>query len=132
MIVDASIAFKWIFVEQGSEAATALIGREDLRAPSFLLAEIGNAMWKKALRGELGDRGAYSAQISLIGSLIDLVDEAPDIPRALEMAVTLDHPIYDCIYLAVAERFDEPFVTGDSKFAVKARSSPFAERIRTT
>lgn len=131
MIVDANIAFKWIFIEEGSEAATALIGREDLRAPSFLLAEIGNAMWKKANRGELGERATYSAQIALIGSLIDLIDEAPDIPRALEMAIMLDHPIYDCIYLAVAERLDEAFVTSDDRFAAKVRNSPLAERVTT-
>ena len=126
MIIDASIAFRWIFIEEGSEAATALIGRDDLRAPSFLLAEIGNAMWKKARRGELGDRDAYAAQIALVGSLIDLVDEAPDIPRALELAIALDHAVYDCIYLAVAERFAEPLMTGDARFEAKVRNSSFA------
>ena len=130
MIIDASIAFRWIFVEEGSDAATALIGRDDLRAPSFLLAEIGNAMWKKSRLGELGDRDAYSAQVALVGSLIELVDEALDIPRALEIAIKLNHAIYDCIYLALAERLDETLMTGDAKFAAKVRTSAFAPLLK--
>jgi predicted nucleic acid-binding protein len=35
--------------------------------------------------------------------------------RALELAVDLRHPIYDCLYLALAERERAPIVSADAK-----------------
>ena len=37
-------------------------------------------------------------------------------PRALAIAAASDHPIYDCIYLAVAEDRQLPLVTADGRF----------------
>lgn len=126
MIVDASVAFKWIFPEEGSDAAIALVGRDDLRAPALLLVEIGNAIWKKFARGELRDREAYATQLGLVASLVTFADDADLAPRALEIATLLDHPIYDCLYLALAEREGEPVVTADARFARNVAGSDFA------
>ena len=131
MIVDASVAFKWIFVEEGSEAAMALLGRDDLRAPVLMLAEIGNALWKKARRGELGDRPAYAAQLALVKSLVVIMDESALLPRALDIALTLDHPIYDCIYLALAEQMDDRLVSADRRFLEKVAQARLAIRTET-
>jgi predicted nucleic acid-binding protein len=127
VIVDASVAFKWIFVEEGSEAALALVGREDLRAPSLLLAEVGNGLWKKAHKGELTDQAAFPAQVALVASLVTFVDYQEATARALQMAVELDHPIYDCIYLALAEATDDILVSADARFIGKVVRSPYAE-----
>ena len=35
--------------------------------------------------------------------------------HALEFAIELDHPIYDCFYLALAERERCPLVTADAR-----------------
>lgn len=130
MIIDASVAFKWIFIEDGSETAAGLLGREDLRAPNLLLTEVGNGLWKKGMRGELGDQAAYSAQLGLIASLVDFVPEGPVIPRALEMALALGHAIYDCVYLALAEREGDRLITADEKFAAKVLGSQFSQSLR--
>ena len=45
MIIDASVAFKLIVEEPGSEEAIGWIGRTDLVAPSLVHAEVGNALW---------------------------------------------------------------------------------------
>lgn len=126
MIVDASVAFKWIFVEDGGDAAAALFGRNDLRAPALLLAEIGNALWKKSVRGELGDQATYSAQLSLVGSLVTTIAETEFVARALQIAVDLNHPIYDCIYLAMAERENDHLCTADVRFARKIADTIYA------
>jgi predicted nucleic acid-binding protein len=34
-------------------------------------------------------------------------------PRALELALNLDHPVYDCFYLALAEAETAQMVTAD-------------------
>ena len=131
MIVDASVAFKWIFIEEGSDRAAAFLGRDDVRAPTLLLAEVGNALWKKGLRGELGDRGAYAAQLGIVASLVTIVDDADVMPRALDMALALEHPIYDCIYLAVAERDDDRLVSADTRFLGKVQRSEWERLVET-
>lgn len=129
MIVDASVAFKWVFLEEDSEAAAALVGRHDLRVPGFMLAEIGNALWKKMRRGEIDDRSAPAVQLALVASLVTTIDEGDVVPRALEMAIGLDHAIYDCIYLALAERDADRLVSADLKFVDKVEKSEWAPLI---
>ena len=127
MIVDASVAFKWIFVEEGSEAAKALLDRDDLRAPNLLLVELGNALWKKGMRGELGDQAAYAAQLAIVSSFVSTVSEAELVPRAVQMALSLEHAIYDCIYLALAERAGDILVTADQRFWSKVSASAYKD-----
>lgn len=35
----------------------------------------------------------------------------------------LEHPAYDCLYLALAERAERPFVTADKRFERTVRAS---------
>ena len=130
MIVDASVAFKWMFVEEGSEAAQALLGRDDLRAPNLLLVELGNALWKKSMRGELSERDAYAAQLSIVSSFVMIQSEADLIRRAIEMAIALEHAIYDCVYLALAEHMADTLVTADGKFWNKVAASAYKDHVQ--
>jgi predicted nucleic acid-binding protein len=42
-----------------------------------------------------------------------LVPVAELLPRAIDLAFDLQHPIYDCIYLALAEREKAALITAD-------------------
>ena len=46
-------------------------------------------------------------------SMISLADSA------LELAVSLEHPIYDCLFIALAVRERCPFITSDEKLLRK-------------
>ena len=50
---------------------------------------------------------------------------------ALELGFRLRHPLYDCFYLALAQRLDTHLLTADKKFAAKAAASPWAHLVRT-
>ena len=52
LIVDASIAAKWFFEEEGSARALQLREEPDLTAPDFILLEVHHAMWKRMARLE--------------------------------------------------------------------------------
>jgi predicted nucleic acid-binding protein len=43
------------------------------------------------------------------------------VERALEIAVAIDQPVYDCLYIATAERFEAPLVTDDRKLLAAIR-----------
>jgi predicted nucleic acid-binding protein len=41
--------------------------------------------------------------------------------RALELAIELQHPIYDCFYLALAERERAPLISADKRLLAMAK-----------
>ena len=56
-MVDASVAVKWLFVEEDSADARGLLDDEELHAPHLLVSEVANAVWRK-VRLDQVDRGA--------------------------------------------------------------------------
>ena len=113
-VVDASIAVKWVIPEVLSAQADRVRGGdEDVLAPDLLLVEVANALWKKTAAKEISAREADEA-LDLVGaSGIDLRPSRSLLPRAMEVARRLHHPVYDCVYLALAERERAGFVTAD-------------------
>ncbi len=89
-----------------------------------------NALWKKALRGEIRDHDDLSVQLANLADLVRTIDEHAFIPRAMDLAIALRHPIYDCIYLAIAEQNDDVLVTADARFLAAVRSTDHAGRVR--
>jgi predicted nucleic acid-binding protein len=50
VIVDASVALKWVLEEDGSDHASALLAEQPLAAPDLLVVECANVLWAKARR----------------------------------------------------------------------------------
>ena len=128
MVIDASVVFKWLVEEPDSPAAIALIGQEDLVAPTLLHSEVGNALWVRIARSELDIDGAEE-QLQSLGDLLTTIDETPLIPRALTLAATIDHPVYDCIYLALAEQRADRLITADMRLLRKVRATPYGHLV---
>lgn len=131
-VVDASVALKWVLDEAGSGAAAELLDGRSLFAPPLLATEAANALWVVARRGQI--TGAEAADA------LDLILRAPFQPlpsslvlplRALELARLLDHPVYDCTYLALAIALELPMITADRRFAAaagrSAEAAPFVQ-----
>ena len=51
LVIDASVAVKWVIEEEDTTQALALRGRA-LAAPDLLIAECANILWKKVRRNE--------------------------------------------------------------------------------
>jgi predicted nucleic acid-binding protein len=118
LVIDASVAIKWVIEEEGTEEALALRSRP-LAAPDLLTAECANILWKKARRAELSEREAVLAAGLLARADIELMPMRPYLETAVRIALTLDHPAYDCIYLALAEVEGIRFVTADMSLVRK-------------
>lgn len=129
--VDASVAVKWILKEEEHAGAMALLNDEvTLHAPTLLLAELGNVIWRRARAGRFTaatGRTAFAdarAAIDRFHTLDGLAD------AGLRISLDLDHPIYDCVYLACAEREDTALVTADKRLATAVAGSRFSGRIQ--
>ena len=85
MVIDASVAVKWVVPEVGSEAAIVLLGRE-LWAPSLWLAEAANALLKKSRRGEITEDEARLRAQDLADAPIEPIELPILLPSALRMA----------------------------------------------
>ena len=115
-VVDASIAIKWVIPEVLSERADRVrTGDDDVLAPDLLFVEVAHALWRKTAAREITAREADDA-FALIGeSGLAVHPTAPLLPRAMAVARRLDHPVYDCVYLALAERERATLVTADHR-----------------
>ena len=99
LIVDASVAIKWIYQEEFSPQAVFVLERYALVAPSLLLAECANILWKNVKRAELTDEEAILSVSALNGSGVELVDMQELAVGATRLATKIDHPAYDCFYI---------------------------------
>jgi predicted nucleic acid-binding protein len=117
LVVDACVAAQWVLPEAHSDRAKALLlGGESIIAPDLVYAEIGNAIWKRAVQGELSPAIAADALATATALFTALVPMAELAARAIDIAIKLKHPIYDCFYIALAEREDAALITTDKRF----------------
>jgi len=119
LIIDASVAVKWIVPEEGTIEALRLLEHLPLSAPDLLVAECANILWKKATRGEISPDEAGIAARLLQSSAVETIPSRPLLTKATLMAIELEHPAYDCLYLALAAERQWPFVTADQRLLDK-------------
>jgi predicted nucleic acid-binding protein len=130
-VVDASVAFKWVVREEGSEAARALVAAgEPLVAPELVLVEVANAAWKGVRRGLVAPEQLAAATERLPDWLDQIHPVRPLLPRAVAIARELGHPVYDCVYLALAERAAAVLVTADQRLLARVAGTPWASPVR--
>ena len=117
LVVDASVASKWFFREVGSDAATKLLASgETLIAPQLIVAEVGNVALKRYISGEISLEQAEAAASATVDLIDELASLAALVTATFAIARDLRHPIYDCFYLALAEKTGARVVTADTRF----------------
>ena len=130
LVVDASIAVKFLVREPGNDQARRLLAIPDpLIAPDWLLAEAANTFWKKVKRSELLVAHAERHLRDLpkfFETLYPAIDLAAD---AFRWSIRLRHSFYDCIYLALAEREGCKLVTAAEKFAAALSRAELSDRL---
>jgi predicted nucleic acid-binding protein len=125
IVIDASVALKWVLDEPGNDAADALLD-EELIAPALWLLEAASALWRRARRGEITNEEAKERLTELYNAPVASTPIEDDIQAALALAQALGHPVYDCLYLALAIRENTHVVTADGRFhAVADQSQTF-------
>ncbi len=131
LIVDASVAVKWVLLEPQRDRALALIGAETLAAPDVLRAEFVQVMARETRRGAFTPEDARLGLGLFDRVLIRLEPSTPLLDEAFAIALTLRASVYDSLYLALALREGAQVVTADQRFAEAALANPsYAGSIR--
>ncbi|OYX12161.1 MAG: hypothetical protein B7Z15_10425 [Rhizobiales bacterium 32-66-8] len=130
LIVDASVAVKWFVPEDESNEAERLFEKTvRLFAPTIILGEVANALWKVVRRGDMPREAGLEAVGELPGYFNLLFDTDTVLSAAFDMACDLDHPIYDCLYVESARRFDMPLLTADVRLIRKLAGTPYGGHV---
>ncbi len=122
VVVDASVAFKWLVEEENSDKATALVRLSDddgvqLAAPTIMPFEVANALHRRVVRGDLSLETAVELIQRLISIGVKLHQPLSIHQRALQLANQFSQgAVYDAHYLALAETLDCEMWTADRKF----------------
>jgi predicted nucleic acid-binding protein len=130
-VLDASVAAKVFFFEEGSEAARACVSSGDfVCAPDLLFIELASVAAKRVRQGISSDDRALGALRS-VGSIVDLVAPSRDhSERAYALARDHGFSVYDSVYLALAEERAIPVVTADERLLRRAESAGMGARVR--
>jgi len=123
VVVDASVAVKWLFTEEHSAKADALFRVQTsgskprgLVAPLLIRSEITNAIHKRVRRGEIELGPADHLLTRFLTFPVELVSLDAIFSSALALAAQYDlGATYDAQYLALALAIDAEFWTADVK-----------------
>lgn len=129
LVIDASVAVKWFLTEDRSDQARALASEIGLAAPATILLEIFNALSIAVRKERAVPETLDVAEHRLAGIGWELMPIEPYFQRAARLARMLPHPIFDCIYLAVADERDATLVTADERLFAMARRARIKARL---
>jgi len=119
-VIDTSVAIKTVIAESDSAKAIQLRddynnGFHDLIAPDLYPTEICNVLMMAERTGKIRPGEAAVFLSDFILDLPALCDAVSLLPRALEISQRFRQSVYDCLYVALAEREGCELVTADDK-----------------
>jgi len=127
LVVDASVALKWVLEEPDSHLAQALAeSEEELLVPDFWLNEATSVCWLQVRKGKWSADEAREA-------LALLRDQVPPTPSgdlalhdvALDIGLAINHSTYDTLYVAFAVAMGaQGVVAADGPFVAAMRRHP--------
>jgi predicted nucleic acid-binding protein len=107
-VVDASVAFGWFVEVPGSAKAVELL----------------NAGWKAWRVGAITEEQFAGIAQLAHGLFTELVPASNLLASARRWSQRLDHPAYDCLYLALAEARNSPLITQDQRLLKRLAKDP--------
>jgi predicted nucleic acid-binding protein len=117
-VLDSSAALPWVLPEKDSAKAIRLRdearnGLHELLAPDIFPAEVFNALLKAERTRRINVDEAKTLYASIGADIPALHPYLPLMPRAGEIATRFRVALYDCLYIALAERESCEVITAD-------------------
>lgn len=127
-IVDASIIAKWILPGEPYQENTVklkedfIAGQVELYAPSLIIHEVANALWRAVRLGRISESDAKEALKTLEDMKIEFSEsDWASACQELSIAYRLDITVYDAVYLFLTEKISASLITADEKLYQKAK-----------
>lgn len=115
LVVDASVLVKVVVDEGDRQTVLDALGDNDLIAPAFARIEVSNILWKKRRLGHITSTQAERAMQIIDRRGVRLIDDRRLLPLALSLAMQINHPVYDCLYIVAAKQTAAPLLTADRR-----------------
>jgi predicted nucleic acid-binding protein len=120
-VIDTCIAVKWVVPEPDAAAALEL-RRAPLHAPSLLHYEFANALRGRERLRQVPAGTSVAALSLLRRTSVALTPTEVLLDDALSIGLAIEHPLGDCVFLALARREGIPLVTVDRALLRRGRS----------
>ncbi len=116
VVLDASAALRTVLSPADHPSVlVAIESASDVLAPQLFAAETANALWKYQGAGRLDGRAVRARHSEALALVSVWIPDTSLFPEALSLAARLEHPVYDCLYLIAARRFDARLLTSDGR-----------------
>ena len=117
-VLDASVGLKWVLAEDNSDSARRI--RDEFRAsirvfiaPNIYAVECAHALTKGERKGTVVDPAGLYDEVMLDAP--QFFSSIPLMVRAIAIARKARIAVYDCVYVALAEREGCDLITADKR-----------------
>jgi predicted nucleic acid-binding protein len=130
-VLDSSVALKWVLPEPDSPQAIRLRddyrnGLHDLLAPDVFPVEVAHALTRAERQGRIPVPESATRLADVLTTAPLFHPHFPLLLRATEISSRLRVGVYDCLYVALAEREGCQFVTADMRLVANLQAQfPF-------
>jgi predicted nucleic acid-binding protein len=137
-VLDSCVAIKWFLAESDSAKAIRILdefhrGIHELLAPDVFPIEIAHALSRAERRGLIQPPSGLQHLSDLLASLPALQTSLVLLPRAYEISSRARIGVYDCLYVALAEREGCALLTADDRLArALGPTHPFIVQLDST
>lgn len=118
--LDSCAALKWVLAEPDSAKALQILddlqnGVRELVAPDVFPVEVAHALTRAERRGLLTRQEGSEKFSDILAALPILHPSLPLLPRAYDLSSAFRIGVYDCLYVALAEREGCDLITADER-----------------
>jgi predicted nucleic acid-binding protein len=119
-VLDSSTAFKWVVPEQDSDTALRLradfqAAVHELLAPDIFPGEVAHALTRAERQARITPGEALDLWSNVMTTSPQLVASLPLMHQAIAISSRTQVGVFDCLYVALAEREACELVTADSR-----------------
>ena len=137
LVLDSNVAVKWALPEADTPRAVRLLnqfrrGMHEVLAPDFYPLEVAHAITKAERRNVIQPPLGTRRLNGILRHPPILHPSLPLLPRAFQISSQARHGLYDCLYVALAEREGCELVTADRKLISNLQARyPFIRDLAT-
>ncbi len=120
MVVDTNIIIG--IVVENNENGFDLVSNQNIYMPEFAKIEMWNVLRKYHFLRKIDIEIIEKYYEDFYDIITDFISNEELLESAKKISFQLNHPIYDCLFLALALYKDQPFMSSDKRLLAKANS----------